>query len=379
MTTFLQFHLLTAYPPSNLNRDDNGRPKTAEFGGVTRIRISSQSVKRAWRTSPVFREIVGEAHGVRTRRVGEDVFTHLQSRGVEQAEADVIARYIGGVFGKAKVTGRVAEQLAFVGLAELADAKLVADEIAADPSLMPADWRAHLTEKAKEPKTHPLVSRLLRTCGAATDIAMFGRMFASDPSYNWEAAVNVAHPITTHAAVVEDDFLVAVDDLQRAGDEGGVGTGHITVQAFGSGLFYLYLCVDVDLLTRNLGGDTALAERALEALVTTAATVSPTGKQASFASRARASYILAERGPQQPRMLSTAFLRPISADEMGGDVLGASVSRLEETCGNIDASYGACASARARMLATPDAAEGSLAEVITFAKAAVTPSSEAVA
>lgn len=43
MTTWIQLHLLTAYPPSNLNRDDLGRPKTAVVGGESRLRISSQS------------------------------------------------------------------------------------------------------------------------------------------------------------------------------------------------------------------------------------------------------------------------------------------------------------------------------------------------
>ena len=33
MTTFVQFHLLTPYPPSNPNRDDQGRPKQASVGG----------------------------------------------------------------------------------------------------------------------------------------------------------------------------------------------------------------------------------------------------------------------------------------------------------------------------------------------------------
>jgi CRISPR system Cascade subunit CasC len=59
MTTFLQLHLLTAYPPSNLNRDDTGRPKSVIFGGTPRLRVSSQSLKRAWRTSDVFAEIIG--------------------------------------------------------------------------------------------------------------------------------------------------------------------------------------------------------------------------------------------------------------------------------------------------------------------------------
>ena len=41
MTTFLQLHLLTSYPPACLNRDDLNRPKTALMGGVPRLRISS--------------------------------------------------------------------------------------------------------------------------------------------------------------------------------------------------------------------------------------------------------------------------------------------------------------------------------------------------
>lgn len=54
MTTFIQLHLLTAYPAANLNRDDTGAPKTVVLGGAKRLRISSQSLKRAWRTSELF-------------------------------------------------------------------------------------------------------------------------------------------------------------------------------------------------------------------------------------------------------------------------------------------------------------------------------------
>ncbi|EMV2433788.1 type I-E CRISPR-associated protein Cas7/Cse4/CasC, partial [Escherichia coli] len=56
MTTFIQLHLLTAYPAANLNRDDTGAPKTVVLGGATRLRVSSQSLKRAWRTSALFEQ-----------------------------------------------------------------------------------------------------------------------------------------------------------------------------------------------------------------------------------------------------------------------------------------------------------------------------------
>lgn len=46
---FLDVHVLQTVPPSNLNRDDTGSPKTAVYGGVRRARVSSQAWKRATR------------------------------------------------------------------------------------------------------------------------------------------------------------------------------------------------------------------------------------------------------------------------------------------------------------------------------------------
>ena len=46
---FLDIHAIQTLPPSNINRDDTGSPKTAIYGGVRRARVSSQSWKRAMR------------------------------------------------------------------------------------------------------------------------------------------------------------------------------------------------------------------------------------------------------------------------------------------------------------------------------------------
>jgi CRISPR system Cascade subunit CasC len=204
---------------------------------------------------------------------------------------------------------------------------------------------------------------------------MFGRMLADSPAYNREAAVQVAHALTTHKATVEDDYYVAVDDLKNPTEHEDVGTSFIGVQEYGAGLFYLYACVDCDLLTRNLGGDAALARDALEALVTCAATVSPRGKQASFASRARASFVLAERGVQQPRTLAAAFLKPVhpaeGSDGSRGDVARISVDRLMGFRGNLDAAYGPGADDHRMMHVTPERAEGTLAEVVEFARGCI--------
>ena len=73
MAEFIQLHMLVSYPPSNLNRDDLGRPKTAVMGGTQRLRISSQSLKRAWRTSDIFTEHLKDHMGKRTKEMGVKV------------------------------------------------------------------------------------------------------------------------------------------------------------------------------------------------------------------------------------------------------------------------------------------------------------------
>ena len=85
MADFLQLHLITSYGPACLNRDDTGRPKTAVIGGVERLRISSQSLKRAWRTSDVMQQALADHMGKRTKRIGEEIMNHLVGKGVQPA------------------------------------------------------------------------------------------------------------------------------------------------------------------------------------------------------------------------------------------------------------------------------------------------------
>ena len=63
--TYIDVHVLQTVPPSNLNRDDTGSPKTAFFGGVRRARVSSQAWKRATRQA-FARDLHPSALGVRT-------------------------------------------------------------------------------------------------------------------------------------------------------------------------------------------------------------------------------------------------------------------------------------------------------------------------
>ena len=49
MGLFIDIHAIQTLPPANLNRDENGRPKTSIYGGMPRMRVSSQAWKKAIR------------------------------------------------------------------------------------------------------------------------------------------------------------------------------------------------------------------------------------------------------------------------------------------------------------------------------------------
>ena len=350
MTTFLQLHLLTSYPPSNLNRDDLGRPKTAILGGATRLRISSQSLKRAWRTSELFQSALSGHLGTRTKEMGERVAKALRDKGVADKTARTAAEKIAAVFGKLKSAKKeedakvATEQLAHFSPEEVADIDALVEKLA--------------TEK-REPREDELA--LLKKKHRAADIALFGRMLADAPEYNVEAAAQVAHGITVHRVEVEDDYFSAVDDLNQGIEDRGAG--HIGEAEFAAGLYYLYLCIDCDRLAENLQRDDDLVRRSLRALTEAAATVAPSGKQNSFASRAYASYILAEKGRRQPRSLSVAFLDPIA----NGDFLSSSITRLRATRDNLDKVYSAVAEESRELDATNG--QGSLTELLDFVAA----------
>ena len=357
MSLFAEFHLIQNFAPSNLNRDDTGRPKTALLGDAQRLRISSQSLKRAWRTSEIFEQAVGDGHrGTRTKRLGIELHETLTKAGIADKQAREWARAIAGQFGKLKADKATEanddlqiEQLAHVSPDERSAAAALAAECAKRKGA-PTDDELKLLRKPRE----------------AVDIAMFGRMLADAPAFNVEAAVQVAHAITVHKAAVEDDYFSAVDDLNAGLED--KGAGHIGERGYGAGLFYLYLCIDCALLRENLGGDGELAGRALQALLHAVTQVAPTGMQNSFGSRAYASWLLAERGSQQPRSLVQAFLKPVRPWGEH-DMLSLAVQALEQRRDNFDKVYGACADARCHFDA--EKGEGSLAEVVAFVKECV--------
>ena len=366
MKRYLQSHALTFYPPSNLNRDDTNRPKTAIVGGVERLRIASQCIKRAWRKSDVFAEALAGHLGERTTRLGDEVLERLRTR-LDDVHAVPLAQDIAAVFGK--VIGRVDAEAAEAkkeaaktanGKGKKKPAGNVRIEQLAFVSREERDRVMAFVDQATpgqriDPKA--FADAFLLHADTSIDIALFGRMLASNTEYGRDGAAQVSHAITTHKASPEDDFYTAMDDRP---DPTQGGAAFMDVQQFGSGVFYSHVGVDLRLLIENLGGDAKLAADGIAALIEAMATVSPTGKQHSFAARCRASYVLAEVGDSEPLNLAVAFAKPVTGD----DLMSASIDRLRSCRQSMGAMYGGGgASAEAQ-----HGGAGSLAAIISFVR-----------
>ncbi|MCX7093337.1 MAG: type I-E CRISPR-associated protein Cas7/Cse4/CasC [Methylobacter sp.] len=351
MSRFIQLHLLTAYPPANLNRDDQGSPKTAKMGGYDRLRVSSQCLKRTWRTSDLFQAAMSDHLGTRTKLLGIDIYNQLIAGGIKEKDAKDWTKAIAGVFGALKKAEK--------------DKPLADIEIEQLVHVSPAEQQTMktLTEKLIAEQRAPDVDelKLLRLNEQAVDIALFGRMLASSPAFNIEAACQVAHAISVHPVVIEDDYFTAVDDLNNGLED--MGAAHIGETRFAAGLFYSYICINRKLLIENLDGNEELANKAIRALTEAAVKVAPEGKQNSFASRAYASYVLAEKGDQQPRSLSIAYLKPINHRE-NEDFIADSITAIIKQKDSFDKIYGACADTRCELNVPKE--QGTLAELLDF-------------
>jgi len=302
---YIDVHVLQTVPPSCVNRDDTGSPKTSIYGGTTRARVSSQAWKHAMREE--FKTLfTQEQLGKRTKRI-----VNLISEKVLQKNSKL---------DKAKVDNKV------LGILKDAGFKMKSVEKGTDALFFMSDKQAEAvgnlyleTDDKKEYKK--LVADALRD-HPSVDMALFGRMVASDPSLNYDASAQVAHAISTHKIVTEYDYFTAVDDCSP---DDNAGAGHLGTVEFNSATLYRYASVNIRELFEYLGDDTAEAARKfVQAFVLSM----PTGKQNTFANRTVPDLVYVAIRNDQPVNMSGAFEKAVPDSKNG--YLEESINRLSE-------------------------------------------------
>ncbi len=328
MTTYLEVHVIQNLPPSNVNRDDTGAPKAAIYGGVNRLRVSSQAWKRAARES--FGADIDEAQrSTRTKRIVRLLAGRIQAR--REMDEDragqlaVDALTAAGVTvtplkgkkeAKPSIADAEADALFFISnqqLENLAELAVASGDDAIDKK----------AAKAAIDKDH------------GVEIALFGRMVASTPDLNVDAAVQVAHAISTHAIDPQGDFYTAVDDAKGRDEDSGAGM--MGTIEFASATLYRYAAVGLELLAENLG-DVPLTGEAAAAFVKGFALSLPSGKKNSFAADTLPSAIVITLRDTRPLSLVGAFERPVRATNDG--FVAASVDRMAQHAAQVQESFG---------------------------------------
>jgi len=319
MSRFIDIHVLQTLPPSNPNRDDTGAPKTATFGGVRRMRISSQAIKRATRES-FEKELHESSRGIRTKRV-----PLLLKKAILRIEPTLEANV-------ANLVGIVLAETVFRDKKKK-DKKKYVNDISKNPELAFGELDAlvfisgseiqrmaeAIVEDAGTEDPHGAFSHrkdILQPEDQSFSVALFGRMVASNANMNVDAACQVAHALGVGEVESEYDYYTAVDDEKKRNDEADEGAGMIGTIEFASATVYRYATINVDLLEENLGSVDA-ADDAIRLFIDSFVRAMPTGKVTTFANRTLPDAVVVQVRDDQSINLVGAFEEPVPAKAAG--------------------------------------------------------------
>ena len=288
---FVDFHVLQTVPPSCVNRDDTGRPKTAVYGGTTRARVSSQSWKHAIRE--YFTTHIPEFDlGKRTKRIVglvADAIHELRADLDEEKTLKMAEHALKNAGLKIKSADKGTDALFFISNEQV---KALAE--------LAVSGETGKKKYAEALKIHPSI-----------DMVMFGRMVASDPSLNYDATVQVAHSISTHTVHTEYDYFTAVDDCSS---EDNAGAGHLGTTEFNSATLYRYATINVSELKKFAGERTA---EAVSDFARAFVQSMPTGKINAYANFTVPDDVYITVRRDQPINLCGAFERPVRSKAEG--------------------------------------------------------------
>lgn len=327
MTTFVDIHILQTVPPSNINRDDTGAPKSAFYGGVRRDRVSSQAWKRAVRTE--FSTLL-DTHdiGERTLRITTRIAEKIAEERPDLADsAQQLAEEV------VKVSGIKTEEKKKDKELENSESETLTKYLIF-VSRGQIQALADLAIESTEGKLDKKSVKQAFTKDASLDVALFGRMIADDADLNYDATCQVAHAISVHPSVQEFDYFTGSDDNAEAGS---TGAGMIGTVEFVSSTLYRYATVNADELAVSLGSKEA-AIRGIEAFFQAFVNSMPTGKMNTFANRTRPDLVLVQVRDDQPVNLSGAFETAITENS---ERTSRAVQKLCSYATDMQNSYGA--------------------------------------
>lgn len=337
----IELHILQSFPVSCLNRDDVGSPKTAVFGGVNRARLSSQSLKRPIRVA-LQEQAPGVFGGERSKLIIIPLANRIEKNGVAREHALELARatgaYLATLDDKAAAKGvEKVKTLMFLSPAELDSiARRLAEASKTAPTTTSQPDESSAKKKKKGDASLDVGKIVAKACNDvglkdAADIALFGRMVASDHSITVEGAAMFSHALSTHKADSDLDFYTAVDDRQKedptVSEEDRSGSGMMGTLEFASAVYYRYAALNLDQLfyqkdrdgepsanLRSLLGaeHSATRQKVVDAFIRATLLAVPGARKNSMNAHTLPGYVLGTfKSAGQPVQLINAFESPV--------------------------------------------------------------------
>ena len=308
---FLDIHVIQTLPPSNINRDDTGSPKTAVYGGVRRARVSSQAWKKAMRD--YFKDKADDGYlGVRSKKIVEYVAKKIleidETLSLEEAEKKSLEAFTSAGF-------TITEENKLPTLFFLGDRQA-------------GDFARAALDNIKDAST---LRKIIKN-NVSIDIALFGRMIADSKlnekikkenekgkkkknidneekeesriNLNEDASAQIAHAISTHGVQTEFDYFTALDDLSN-------GVAMIDTIEYNSSTLYRYRNVALHELYHQMKENKEETKKAIILFVEAFLKSLPSGKINSFANQTIPSSVVVSLRKDRPVSLVGAFETPI--------------------------------------------------------------------
>lgn len=337
----IELHILQSFPVSCLNRDDLGAPKTATFGGVTRARISSQCLKRAIRLHA--KDLCPELFaGERSKLIVKPIAEAAERHGAPAEKAlEASKKFCDelATFDESALQSKGVLKVKTLMFLSPAEREQIGKELA---TIIKQSGDVKALEKKIKSVAPKVQEAKLKD---AADIALFGRMVATDHSLTVEGAAMFSHALSTHSADNDIDFYTAVDDLQREDptieEEDRAGSGMMGTLEFTSAAFYRYVGLNLGLLEddHHLGALSKEDRRTVvDAFLRAAVLAVPGARKNSMNAHTLPSYVLGlVRQKGQPLQLVNAFEKPVSSKN---GLMEASIAALKKHHGELKETWG---------------------------------------
>jgi CRISPR system Cascade subunit CasC len=343
----VNIHVIQSIPPSVPNRDKSNEPKFCFYGGVERMRISSQCWGHGQKE--YIKERTPEKCLAKSTRHVISLIVDLLGDSVGDAEKTLKAvrsAFILGTDGDIKIKDN--DMVTYLMFLSSEGLNKFAEEVRKNADVLvkiydDAFYKKYFDpeqkekvknkKKDKKDKADKAVEEAVKTVKKdkvvkeiacrlneylfsteeCVSLLLRGRMVTDMKQESIKSSQQMSHIIgvSDNSDSITSDYFGAIDDFVQSSDSLS-GAGHINEQTFVSSVVYRYLAIDLDNIAILSNNDKCRQKDAIHKSIESFLCSYPVAKQASYASRTKPAYILISiHDTGNPTTFHSAFEVPI--------------------------------------------------------------------